>query len=282
MTIVEVFLILVGVSMIVCSFFVSEKLSGKDLKNISDYSEKEIKIIMEKRMSEAEAQIDDMVNKAVDLSLNKINRELNKETDDKIMAIGEYSETVMDSLTKTHSEVTFLYSMLGDKHDELVKETAEVSELLTSLRECERTARETALKAAALVSDNGGSVNIRANTAPVITADNKNSDRKDAPAASAGSSALPENTREETGNFNEADDADETAEALKNELSQVMAAPVKEDSSDSSDPSEKDEDADHNDDIIRLYKSGMEPVDIAKELSIGIGEVSLVIDLYQK
>ena len=37
----------------------------------------------------------------------------------------------------------------------------------------------------------------------------------------------------------------------------------------------------HNDEIIKLYQEGMEPVEIAKELKIGYGEVLLVIDLYK-
>ena len=36
----------------------------------------------------------------------------------------------------------------------------------------------------------------------------------------------------------------------------------------------------HNDEIIKLYVSGMKPVDIAKHLGLGFGEVSLVIELF--
>ena len=60
-----------------------------------------------------------MVDDSVDLSLNKIQRSLDKETNDKMMAIQEYSDTVLKDLEKTNKEVTFLYSMLGDKHNEL-------------------------------------------------------------------------------------------------------------------------------------------------------------------
>ena len=38
--------------------------------------------------------------------------------------------------------------------------------------------------------------------------------------------------------------------------------------------------ANNNDKVLRLYKSGKSNRDIAKELSLGVGEVKLVIDLY--
>ena len=38
----------------------------------------------------------------------------------------------------------------------------------------------------------------------------------------------------------------------------------------------------HNPQILRLYKSGKNIVEIAKELGLGKGEVKLVIDLYNE
>ncbi len=35
------------------------------------------------------------------------------------MAINEYSNTVIESMNKTHNEILFLYNMLNDKHTEL-------------------------------------------------------------------------------------------------------------------------------------------------------------------
>ena len=44
---------------------------------------------------------------------------MEKETNEKIMAINEYSNTVIESMNKTHNEILFLYNMLNDKHTEL-------------------------------------------------------------------------------------------------------------------------------------------------------------------
>ena len=38
--------------------------------------------------------------------------------------------------------------------------------------------------------------------------------------------------------------------------------------------------ANNNDKVLKLYSDGKSNKDIAKELSLGVGEVKLVIDLY--
>ena len=44
---------------------------------------------------------------------------MEKDSNGKIMNINEYSDSVLDSISKTHNEVMFLYSMLNDKYDEM-------------------------------------------------------------------------------------------------------------------------------------------------------------------
>ena len=45
---IEIILIIVGVIFIIVSFFVQEKLTGKDVQTIADMSEKELNVIVEK------------------------------------------------------------------------------------------------------------------------------------------------------------------------------------------------------------------------------------------
>ncbi len=84
MTGVEITLILVGIIFVLVSFFVQEKLTPKDVQEITRLSEKELKIIVERELK-----------------------------------INEYSNTVIESMNKTHNEILFLYNMLNDKHTEL-------------------------------------------------------------------------------------------------------------------------------------------------------------------
>lgn len=129
MTAIEVGLLLIGVVFLIGSFFVTEKLSQSEIGEIAKLSETELQTVIERELEIASAKVSDMVDDSVDLSLNKIQRSLDKETNDKMMAIQEYSDTVLKDLEKTNKEVTFLYSMLGDKHNELHDSIAKMNEL---------------------------------------------------------------------------------------------------------------------------------------------------------
>lgn len=121
MTPLEVILILIGVAFILVSFFVEEKLSHKDLERLTSLSEKEMKVIVERQLKSAEAAIDDSISEGVSEAAEAAKRAMEKETNEKIMAINEYSDTVIESMNKTHSEIIFLYNMLNDKHVELTR-----------------------------------------------------------------------------------------------------------------------------------------------------------------
>ena len=129
MTAIEVGLLLIGVVFLIGSFFVTEKLSQSEIGEIAKLSETELQTVIERELEIASAKVSDMVDDSVDLSLNKIQRSLDKETNDKMMAIQEYSDTVLKDLEKTNKEVTFLYSMLGDKHNELQDSIAKMNAL---------------------------------------------------------------------------------------------------------------------------------------------------------
>lgn len=130
MTAIEVALLLIGVVFILGSFFIIEKLSPSELSRVSELSEDELRIVMDRELETAGAKISDMADQAVDLSMNQIQRKMEKDTNEKIMAISEYSDSVMEKLQKINNEVTFLYSMLGDKHTELNESMAQLNDLI--------------------------------------------------------------------------------------------------------------------------------------------------------
>ena len=124
MVTVEIILILIGVVFLIGSFFVKDKLSQKDVEKIAELSEDEINIIVEKQLNKAEGIIEDKIDEKIDEAQEKTVRAMEKESNEKIMSISEYSDTVLESMNKTHNEIMFLYSMLNDKHKNL-KETVQ-------------------------------------------------------------------------------------------------------------------------------------------------------------
>jgi len=133
---VEIILILIGVAFVISSYFVQEKLSQKEVEQIADLSEKELQILVEKQVKIARGQIENAVEDAFDEALEITRRGLEKTTNDKIMAVSEYSDTILESMNKTHNEIMFLYSMLNDKH-------AELTELAGSIQQVSKKARKT-------------------------------------------------------------------------------------------------------------------------------------------
>ena len=141
MTAIEVALLLIGVVFILGSFFIVEKLSPEDLSRVAELSEEELRMVMNRELETASAKISDMADDAVDLSLDQIQRRLEKDTNEKIMAISEYSDSAMEKLQKINNEVTFLYSMLGDKHTELDACMAQLKELILQCQEAQSQAQ---------------------------------------------------------------------------------------------------------------------------------------------
>ncbi len=147
MTTLEIVLIIIGLVMMVASFFVTEKLSNQDLDKVAELSTEEMQRILERSLTDAQVKVDNMVDQVIDHSIEKsmevVERALDKETNEKMRAITEYSDTVLESIHKTHNEVMFLYSMLNDKHSELTKYAGNLAQLAIHLEELEENIQNT-------------------------------------------------------------------------------------------------------------------------------------------
>ena len=142
MTAVEITLIIVGIVFLLVSFLVQEKLSPKDIESITNLSENELKIIVEKQLKNANDPVEDAITDVVEDKTETTKRALEKETNEKIMAIDEYSNTVLESMNKTHNEILFLYSMLNDKHTELTDLAAQLQQFSEQMKHTENEVLE--------------------------------------------------------------------------------------------------------------------------------------------
>ena len=241
MTGMEIALLVTGCVFMVGSFFVSEKLSGSEINRIAALSDDELKKIIRKAMNSAENQIDTVVENKVEEVADKVEIALERESNMKIMAINEYSDTVIDSMNKTHDEIMFLYSMLNDKHKDMTSMTGDLQRLAANIRNLQ----EDTPKSGAGVSQSQS-----LNPSP---------------------SKLFKATK---------------GRAVSNDDYLAMAAAAKEEyEATVSEKEEKteffDDTVNHNDMILKLHKEGLNKVEIAKRLNLGVGEVSLVIGLYK-
>ncbi|MEE1100351.1 MAG: DUF6115 domain-containing protein [Agathobacter sp.] len=154
MTIVEITLIIIGIIFLIGSFMVKDKLSAKDINYISQLSEKELGIIVSNQLKKAENQIVTTVNETIDETSEITKRELEKETNEKIMAISQYSDTVLESMNKSHNEIMFLYSMLNDKHKDLTDLAVQLQEFSSNMKKTENEILGKLAEAASEIENN--------------------------------------------------------------------------------------------------------------------------------
>ena len=117
MTGLEIALFILGVAFIVISFFIVDNSKSG---NGSGMSASSINTEAIRRIG-ADA-IEDM-NRKSDLLIAESEDKLETISNDKIIAVGEYSDQVLEKINSNHKEVVFLYQMLTDKEEEL-KSTA--------------------------------------------------------------------------------------------------------------------------------------------------------------
>lgn len=257
MTGVELILLLIGSVFMVGSFFITEKLSPSELNKIAELSENELRKIIDREIDNAGTKIEDAIDTRIEASAEKVDRALEKETNEKIMAISEYSDTVLESMNKTHNEIMFLYSMLNDKHTELTGMVSDLQRLAADVRDLQENMQmtaaqqQTAMQRAAVSAQESGISSGQPSVMPVQPAGNNH----------AGQNAkLP-------------------AAEKKPFAGTVQAAPApEEEKKEAPKASEKDN---YNRAILALHKQGLTDVEIARKLGMGIGEVRLVIGLYR-
>ena len=319
MTTLEITLILVGIVFLIGSFMVKDKLSKNDLDKIADMSAEELKVITEKEIKNAESAIDGMLDEHIASKTDETKRNLEKETNSKIMAINEYSDTVLDSINKSHNEIMFLYSMLNDKHEELTRLSGNIEKITAQAKKTfesveaskiNNLSNKTVLNAkpvvnAAPVSNRQAVTESRGIASSDIVTGTKNTASVKTQNVSAQNmmsqhAAVQNIMSQNTVVRNTAvpntvvpnmaaQNAVVQNVAVSNMTAQNMTA------SNTAMQSRNLSDTDvqsgrvydiseinHNPQILRLYKSGKNIVEIAKELGLGKGEVKLVIDLYNE
>ena len=146
MTGLQIAMIMIGIVCLIGSFFVSEKLSKADLEEMKKMSDEEIKDIIDSKMQEAASQIDERLQEKVDLATAQMERSGEKETNEKIMAISEYSDTVLSSMNKSHDEIVFLYDMLNEKQERVTELMKELTLMQSAVAQMEETLDDKLLK----------------------------------------------------------------------------------------------------------------------------------------
>lgn len=253
MTVLEIILLIIGVACFAAGFFIPDKS-----KSVASWEEKKeerkIHELIEKEIEKSLDSISDSLEEKVEDALEKAERGLERISNDKIMAVNEYGDTVLSDINKNHDEAVFLYSMLNEKHDDIIKSQAEIEstskEVKNTLKELENVKEQTY-------------ADWEKNKQDILNEleEKENKIELEKNILNARADEFNKNIEEKTVKDN----------TKKSSKSKVKRNPESVEVSIYGD--------NHNDEILRLYKEGKSNVAIAKELGLGVGEVNLVIAL---
>lgn len=221
MTALEIILLILGIAAFGLSFILPAGGEKTDA-GTRELVEKEAKDAIAREVDGAKEKIDEMVEDTVNYAVEKTERSLEKVSNQKIMAVNEYSETVLEDINKNHKEVLFLYDMLNDKE----------KNIQSAVSKAEKTVKD---------------IQVQTDTADEEKPEEEFTELKPKKISEAPKAAKPERVAEPDISFTK----------------------------------EEGSEGNHNERILEMHKQGKSNVAIAKELGLGVGEVKLVIDLFE-
>lgn len=248
---IEIIILSIGVILVAVTYILSEKfeLGGKSIDE--EISNNTKRIAEELAREEVERELANNIDEKIEAAAV----ELDKIANEKILAVGNYSDDILKKIDDNHNEVMFLYNMLNEK-EAVLKDT---------IRDIE--ALKLSIKKMALVNDMSVAVAKKAEQA----AAKKRAKEKIEPAADNAESKAKEEALVKEALSKESAPNEKTEKMVEMEND-----PVRRNRDASKDTSNK------NEEILRLHKEGNTNIEIAKKLGIGIGEVRLVIDLFRR
>ncbi len=119
MSLIEIVLIIIGIIVIVVSCIIvdhSQKYQNQIIgKSIASMEEK----LTEEDKSQLMAKMKELLGEVREETILKTEDTLNKISNEKIMAVNEFSDQIIEKIKRNHEEVVFLYNMLNDKEKDL-------------------------------------------------------------------------------------------------------------------------------------------------------------------
>ena len=309
-SITEIVLIVVGLAAIILGYLLP---AGKELDEEDKLlMEREIRELVRREVEDQRDNIENIVDDTIDNSLDRTERAMERISNEKMSAIGEYSDTVINDIHKNHDEVMFMYDMLNDKHKNLTSVVSEVTKKADEAKKVVKEVEEKIITPQEALSDmtlnvpekplnRTVPVNVPSSTSQGnIPALNSNTNANLNPNAEKELSMKLEKitakviTPEEAMGLHvvgSTQTAEEEQQLQQEQSANAKVVPITEAvrveaKSTNPDKNMKEltvtDPISQNRQIIEMHKAGKSNMVIARELGLGIGEVKLVIDLSNK
>lgn len=242
MTTPEILLLIFAIVLLIYSFVLVDKDKKSKVKPGSNEDKQSKLELSNDEITQLKERINKIISEEVSNAVIDADDKMSKISNEKIMAVNEFSNQLLEKIEQNNSEVVFLFNTLTQKEEDIKvvfskmetirRENKEFLEKLTNLMANKNKAKEQSVHKE--VSSN-------------VTTPKMNSD--------------PQEDKAETMKKNNEDEAilfiDENPESTESVSSR-------------------------KEEILRLYKEKNTILEISKQLSVGQGEVKLVIDLFAK
>lgn len=252
---IEIIILSIGVILVAVTYILSEKfeLGGKSIDE--ELSNNTKRIAEELAREEVERELANNIDEKIEAAAV----ELDKIANEKILALGNYSDDILKKIDDNHNEVMFLYNMLNEKE----------ATLKDTIRDIE--ALKLSIKKMALVNDMSVAVAKKVEQAAA-----KKRAKQQEPVGDNAEKKTKNEASVKEASVKEALVKDYSPEEKTEKMVEMENDPVRRNRETSKDISNR------NEEILRLHREGSTNIEIAKKLGIGIGEVRLVIDLFRR
>ena len=137
MTTLEIILLIAGAVIFILGYAIPARSTGSD-DGGSAVTDEDIHESVNREVEASRGRLEGIVDETIDYAMDKTERSLERVTNDKMMALSDYSNTIMDDINKNHKEVLFMYDMLHDKHENLKSTVSEASKAEKKVKEATR------------------------------------------------------------------------------------------------------------------------------------------------
>ena len=274
MTGLEIALLTIGLIVIVASFVFSSKSDGDTMHNVKDVT------FTDKQKEDIKKQITDILDEQIENVKEQTEISLDKLSNQKMLEMNEYSDTILQEINRNHNEVMFLYDMLNEKKKEI---NNTVRDMNVTKKEIEK--RKTVPKKQTVIDsikdmseDTGGFMA----SEELLREEQKDVDTRKKDILNQLDAVVEAVSDDVSADLEAVEKKPKKRTSTGRTAAKRMKETVKKETlrEDNRDP-KAFETGNNNEKILQLSKEGKSNVEIAKELGLGIGEVKLVIDLFK-
>lgn len=274
MTGLEIVLLTIGLIVIVASFVFSSKSDGDTMHNVKDVT------FTDKQKEDIKKQIMDILGEQIENVKEQTEISLDKLSNQKMLEMNEYSDTILQEINRNHNEVMFLYDMLNEKKKEI---NNTVRDMNVTKKEIEKSKivpkKQTVIDSIKDMSEDTGGFMA---SEELLREEQKDVDTRKKDILNQLDAVVEAVSDDVSADLEAVEKKPKKRTSTGRTAAKRMKETVKKETlrEDNRDP-KAFETGNNNEKILQLSKEGKSNVEIAKELGLGIGEVKLVIDLFK-